>query len=61
MSDREADRLKGSIKGDGGRAERLAAELRRNLHKRKDRARAVAARTAVAAPRASDGPDNEGE
>jgi hypothetical protein len=43
MADREGDRLKGSIKGDTARAERLAAELRRNLRRRKDRARALAA------------------
>lgn len=43
MSDRDADRLKGSIKGDAGRAERLAAELRRNLRRRKLRARAATA------------------
>ena len=43
MAYREEDRLKGSIKGDAARAERLAAELRRNLRRRKDRARAVAA------------------
>lgn len=43
MADREEERLKGSIKGDAARAERLAAELRRNLRRRKDRARAVAA------------------
>lgn len=43
MSQDEQDRLKGSIKGDAGRAERLAAELRRNLHRRKQRSRAVAA------------------
>jgi hypothetical protein len=43
MADREGDRLKGGIKGDTARAERLAAELRRNLRRRKDRARAVAA------------------
>lgn len=43
MSDHGDDRLKGSIKGDRARAERLAAELRRNLRRRKDRARATAA------------------
>lgn len=43
MTDRDNDRLKGSIKGDADRAERLATELRRNLRRRKDRARAVAA------------------
>lgn len=35
-------RPKGGIKGDTTRAERLAAELRRNLVRRKDRARATA-------------------
>ena len=34
------DKLRGSIKGDGGRRERLAAELRANLRKRKSQARA---------------------
>lgn len=43
MSHDEQDRLKGQIKGDAGRAERLAAELRRNLQRRKQRSRAVAA------------------
>jgi len=43
MTDREEDRLKGSIKGDAARKERLAAEPKRNLRRRKDRARAVAA------------------
>lgn len=43
MTGRDGDRLKGSIKGDAARAERLADELRRNLRRRKDRARAVEA------------------
>ena len=43
MTGRGGDRLKGSIKGDPARAERLAAELRRNLRRRKDRARAAEA------------------
>lgn len=43
MSHDEHDRLKGSIKGDAARAERLAAELRRNLQRRKQRTRAIAA------------------
>ena len=43
MADRDGDRLKGSIKGDAARPERLAAELRRNLRRRKDRARPAAA------------------
>ncbi len=33
------DRLKGNVKADSGRAERLAAELRRNLRRRKGAAR----------------------
>ncbi|MGD9801822.1 MAG: hypothetical protein AB7E81_06910 [Hyphomicrobiaceae bacterium] len=44
MSHDDEDRLKGNIKADKGRAARLAAELRRNLHRRKQRTRAVAAR-----------------
>lgn len=43
MSQDEQDRLKGNIKSDAGRAERLAAELRRNLHRRKQRSRAIVA------------------
>ena len=59
MTGREGDKLKGSIKGDTARAERLAAELRRNLRRRKDRARAVEAGTPVesAAPSAPDEPE----
>ena len=47
MADSEKDRFKGSIKGDAARADRLAAELRRNLRRRKDRARAVTAADAA--------------
>ncbi len=36
------DRLKGSIKGDAARRERLAHELRENLKRRKAQARAKA-------------------
>jgi hypothetical protein len=43
MSQGDQDRLKGNIKNDAGRADRLAAELRRNLNRRKQRSRAVAA------------------
>ena len=43
MSQDDQDRLKGNIKSDASRAERLAAELRRNLHRRKQRSRAIAA------------------
>jgi len=43
MSNGEQDRLKGQVKGDAGRAERLAEELRRNLHRRKQRSRALIA------------------
>ncbi len=59
MSDREADRLKGSVKSDSGRAERLAAELRRNLHRRKDRSRAVAARSAAQQDKPDRGDDEQ--
>ncbi len=58
MSDQEADRLKGSVKGDNGRAERLVAELRRNLHRRKDRSRAVAAKTAAEPAKPAAGEDD---
>lgn len=44
------DRLRASIKGDAGRRERLAAELRENLKRRKAQARAIAGRDAVASP-----------
>jgi len=54
MTDREENRLNGGIKGDATRAERLAAEFRRNLRRRKDRARAVAAAEAEA-PQTEDG------
>lgn len=37
------ERLKGTIKGDDARRERLAAELRENLKRRKAKARATAA------------------
>lgn len=57
MSDRQADRLKGSTRNDVGRAERLAAELRRNLQRRKERSRAVAARGSSDGPRSAEGPD----
>ena len=40
MSQHDNDRLKGTIKGDKGRQERLAAELRENLKRRKEQARA---------------------
>ena len=40
--DRDPDR-KGGTRGDAGRAERLAAELRQNLRRRKARARALEA------------------
>jgi len=43
MSQDGQDRLKGNIKSDAGRAGRLAAELRRNLHRRKQRSRAIGA------------------
>lgn len=58
MNDRDADRLKGSVKSDSSRAERLAAELRRNLHRRKDRSRAVAARSAAESAKPADGGDD---
>jgi hypothetical protein len=54
MGDSQHDRLKGGTKGDAGRAERLAAELRRNLQRRKQRSRAVAARA-----KATDSPPSE--
>ncbi|MGE0769406.1 MAG: hypothetical protein AB7L90_23445 [Hyphomicrobiaceae bacterium] len=53
MSHDEQDRLKGGIKNDPGRAGRLAAELRRNLQRRKQRSRAVAAREQAPEERAS--------
>lgn len=37
------DDRRGGTKGDAGRRERLAAELRANLKRRKDRERAIAA------------------
>jgi len=43
------DRLKGSIKGDVARRERLAQELRENLKRRKAKARAQAEATAQSA------------
>lgn len=46
------DRLKGSIKGDAARRERLAQELRENLKRRKAKARAQAE---SAAPSGDDG------
>jgi hypothetical protein len=39
MAPSDSDRLKGSIKGDAERRERLASELRANLKKRKAQAR----------------------
>jgi hypothetical protein len=57
MSDSQADRLKGSTRNDVNRAERLAAELRRNLQRRKERSRAVAARQAGDDARSAEGPD----
>jgi hypothetical protein len=42
MTENRDDR-KGGIRGDAERTDRLAAELRRNLHRRKQRARAIAA------------------
>ncbi|MGE0699501.1 MAG: hypothetical protein AB7O57_10430 [Hyphomicrobiaceae bacterium] len=41
MSGSDPSRLKGGIKGDETRAERLAAELRQNLMRRKQKARAL--------------------
>lgn len=58
MNDRDADRLKGSVKSDSSRAERLAAELRRNLYRRKDRSRAVAAKSAAESPKPAEGEDD---
>lgn len=48
MSPPTNNHLKGGIRNDGGRAERLAQELRSNLKRRKARDRALAARDAVA-------------
>jgi len=48
MSDSENDRLRGDVKNDSGRAERLVAEFRRNLQRRKQRSKAVAARDRAA-------------
>lgn len=59
MSQDEQDRLKGSIKGDTARAERLAEELRRNLLRRKQRSRAVAARARNAEPGSPAPPPDE--
>lgn len=42
MAHRRDERLKGSIKGDEARQERLAEELRENLKRRKAKARAIA-------------------
>ena len=42
MTGAPGDRLKGGIKGDNARRERLAAELRANLKRRKAQARAAA-------------------
>lgn len=43
MNGEDETRRKGGIRGDTKRAERLAAELRANLSRRKQRARKVAA------------------
>lgn len=43
MSQRPDDRLKGGKKGDVGREERLAQQLRENLKRRKARERSLAA------------------
>lgn len=60
MSGQDEDRLKGHIKNDSAREDRLAAELRRNLLKRKARSRSLAAAERVddapaSAPEAEDG------
>ncbi len=52
-------RPKGGIKGDTTRAERLAAELRRNLVRRKDRARAAATTGRKAADIAGERPRSD--
>lgn len=49
MTRQQDDRLKGTIKGDTGRQERLAAELRENLKRRKAQARAARAAEASTA------------
>jgi hypothetical protein len=61
MTGRNDDRPKGSIKPAEARADRLAAELRSNLARRKARARALAreARIADDAP-SHDGRDDDG-
>ena len=53
MTGGNEDRRKGGIKGDAARGARLAAELRRNLRRRKDRARALEA------AKVSEPPDDE--
>jgi len=41
MPNQDDGKFKGHVKGDSGRQERLAAELRANLRKRKEKARAL--------------------
>ena len=50
------DGRKGGIKGDRARSERLAAQLRANLKRRKDRARKLAAERDAAK---GNGPDRD--
>jgi hypothetical protein len=48
------EKLKSHVKADGARRHRLAAELRANLKKRKDRGRALAKAGRAAPPTDSD-------
>jgi hypothetical protein len=50
MTQDRSDRLKGTIKGDAGRRQRLAAELRANLRRRKAQARRPDGEAAEAVP-----------
>jgi len=52
------ERLKGQVKSDHQRRERLAAELRANLRKRKDRTRTLAAADRAGPTKAADSEDD---